>query len=201
MKQTEKITRICRVELQLTRVEEMAPQDGVIFVRLWGHYKGVYKMFRAMLLGLVAAGALCLASSIAAQDNEKGDKLDLEAKKVAEDYMNGVWKQKIEDVMKLVDVPFYWDGKENIKDRERLKSNIERLLKRDRSQTRFKSKAVYAFAKLPKEALRDEQWALLKKVLDETDRVVIFELSTSDDMPFIMIRIREGKMKVVGFDG
>lgn len=117
-------------------------------------------MFKSSCISVVVAVLLWLGLGAYAQD-KAADKRDLLAKQVAEAYMRAVWKQDVEAVMKCVDVPFFWDGRRNIDEVPTLKNEIQRILNRDRSGTTFKVKAVYSFAELPKETLKDEHRELL----------------------------------------
>jgi hypothetical protein len=134
----------------------------------------------------------------AREKKDEADERDRQALMAADRFMKAVWKRDLEEVMKTVDLPFFWDGVENIKDRENLKSKLQRLVGRDRSKIEYKVRAVYPFAEWAEKAsLRTKDHELLKEVLDKTDRIVVFGL-TKDGIE-IAVRVRGNEAKVVGF--
>jgi hypothetical protein len=113
-----------------------------------------------------ALGIMCLASVAnrlyAQEKNKKLDKTDLLAKDVAEQFIKAVWKQDMDASMKTVEVPFFWDGVENIQDVDSLKLNMTSLLRKDRSKIPFETKTVYVFGKLPDGSFNKQDLDLLE---------------------------------------
>ncbi len=158
-------------------------------------------MPKNLFLSLFAVGILPFTSALLAQ--EKVDKHDVLARETADQFIK-VIKSDIEAVMKMVDVPFCFP-RENIKDRETLRTKLESLVRRNqesKANVECKVQAIYSFANLEKKLkLPERDHKLLKEVLEKTDRVVIYTLITNpprDDRAAVFVRIREGKAKVVG---
>ncbi|MBI2808533.1 MAG: hypothetical protein HYX68_26395 [Planctomycetes bacterium] len=156
------------------------------------------------ILGL-AFGCHVLSTSANAGGKDKKEpakgsdaKIDKLATATAEGFMKAVWKQDIDAVMKTVDLPFFFDGVENLKDRDVLKRKMERLINRDRSKIEYKLKIQFRFKDFsPK--LTKKSRTLLKDVVADNDRVVVFSVSVSDDLIGVFTRVRGGKASVVGF--
>jgi hypothetical protein len=139
--------------------------------------------------------------SVAAKD--KADKRDMLAKTAADEYLKAIQSQDLDAVMKMVDVPFFVPrSKENIKDRESLRSEMELLVKRDQRGVKVKVEAIYSVANFVEKfklgaGVRDR----MKEVAEAADRVVVYTLITEpkrDDRAAVLVRIRDGKAKVVG---
>ncbi len=145
----------------------------------------------------LAVSGLALARGSAAAKEER-DKADIQAKEVAAQFMKAMKAEDSQAVMKVVEVPFFWDGKKNIKDRQEMERNFARVFEeKDLTQIEYTIKAVHTFGKLPENLLNEKDKGLLKEVLDKDDRIVLVALKR--DGLAIMVRFREGKAKVVGF--
>ena len=68
-----------------------------------------------------------IVATLPAQEKGKPDKGDQQAKEVAEQFLKALSQPDLEAVMKTVDIPFCLQGRENIKDRERLKKIVDRM--------------------------------------------------------------------------
>ena len=160
-------------------------------------------MIASFYAACLTAGVVMIFGSIAvldAQEKPKLDKQDLIAKDLAERFLKAVWKQDLDATMQLVDVPFFWDGVENIEGRDALKGKIAGLLKRDRSKIPFETKAVHTYGKLPQGFLNNKDGKLVDKILDKNDRIVHIEFKPPGrDGIGIMVRLRADQAKVVGF--
>jgi hypothetical protein len=155
-------------------------------------------MTNKLSVGLLVAALPWLAGNAAAQEKGKPDKRDLQAREAAERFMEAVWRRDLEAAMKGVDVPFFWDGVENVQGREELKKRLERVVKKDRGKVGYKFQAAYSFGEFAKK-MTGKGRKLLGAILQDTDRVVVFTFSDRDDRIGVMVRIREGKARVVGF--
>jgi hypothetical protein len=155
------------------------------------------RMFKPLAMMLVGtAGLAWLAVGAAAED--KGDKADAQSKEVVEQFMKALKAETTEAALKVADVPFFWDGKEVIKEREELKKAFAQVFaEKDLTQIEYTIKEVSTLEKM-REKLSEKERELLKDVLEKDDRVVFVELK-SDAFLAVMVRIREGKAKVAGF--
>jgi hypothetical protein len=159
------------------------------------------KRFQMVTVGEVfclCAASLALVSDIAAQDKDKPDKRDLQAKAAAEQFIKAITKpESIDAIMLTVDVPFFFDGTENIKDRERLKKKIEPFLTPNPDQLEFKVRSILAFGSLPENIISQKDHQLLKEILDTTDRIVL--CFAERQVIALAVRVQENNVKVVGF--
>lgn len=153
-------------------------------------------MVKTLSLALFAWCAIQLAPFLPAQ--EKADKRDALAREAAEQFAKAMLKgDDIDALMKAVDVPFFFDGKEVMKDRERLKKNLESLLNPTTAPPECKVWAVFPFASVPKGVFAAEDDELLKAVIGKTDRVVLLHLPRRALV--IAVRTRDDGAKVIGF--
>jgi hypothetical protein len=143
--------------------------------------------------GLVLGVVLSLsASSVAAQDKKADDK----AKEIHGQFVKAIKAKDLDGMMKLVDVPWIGFSKEVIKDEKDLKKALKGFLDsiEDPAMVKADIKEILSYAKF-REKFKDKKEAL--KLLDvlkltNDDRVIV-EASAA-----IIIRIRDGKAKVVG---
>ncbi|MBI2803923.1 MAG: hypothetical protein HYX68_02955 [Planctomycetes bacterium] len=155
-------------------------------------------VFVIVCLGILVD--IVLVNALVGQEKQKLDKRDRMAKDAAEEFIKAIWKQDLSATMKTVDVPFFWDGVENIKDRDALAARLKTMLRRDRSKIPFKTKAVFTFGKLPENSVSKRDLALLKAILDKSDRLVLIEfMPPGRDGIMIAVRFRGEKARVVGF--
>lgn len=92
--------------------------------------------------------------------------------------------------MKIVEVPFFWDGVKNIKDREELKEGFAKVFaEKDLTQLEYTIKEIHAFAK-GVEKFREKDQKLLKEIMSRDDRIVLVALKR--DGVAVVVRIREG---------
>jgi hypothetical protein len=169
-------------------------------------------MLPRILAVLATLGALWLASPSVAQ--EKTDKLDEQAKAVAEKFTRAfVVDMKVDDVMKLVAVPYIYfsaDPKEEKKPQVLNKADDVRkqflaAMEAKKPLTgKLTFKEVIAYEKLATEEKPPEK---LRKALDEvlkkTDRIVKVRLGEKEDGSFAevitLVSWRDGQPKVVGY--
>lgn len=131
----------------------------------------------------------------------ESDKLDAQAKAIALEFLKALKAEDVGAVMKLVETPFFWDGKENVADREELKRqwvaafDLKKLM-----EIEYEVKETVALADL-EVGLGSKGRELLNQVLDKTDRIVIMSLTVGSrkDGIAVMVRLREGQANVAGF--
>jgi hypothetical protein len=150
---------------------------------------------RAAFAALIMAAGVCVVP--AAPPIQKADMADTQAREVVEQFMKAMKAENVDAVMKTVDVPFFWDGVMNIKDQGDLKRHFAEVFEdKDLSQLKYTIKEVHTFAAM-REKMDKKELVLLKDVLDNKDRVVVVSLPR--DGIAVMVRLRDGKAKVVGF--
>ncbi|HYT91021.1 MAG TPA: hypothetical protein VEL76_20080 [Gemmataceae bacterium] len=140
-----------------------------------------------------------IVATLPAQETEKADKADKgdqQAKEAAEQFLKALLKPDLEAVMKTVDVPFCLQGRENIKDHERLKKLLESFLAPALAKWEYKAGAVAAFGSLPENIFSESEHKLFKEILTKTDCIVLFPLPRRATA--IAVRVEETKARVVG---
>ena len=149
---------------------------------------------RSLSLVIAALGALALAGGTVAQ--EKPGTNEALARAAVDQYMKAVKAKNLDDIMKTVDVPFYMDGKKNIKDQDELRKLCAKL----EAHASYKIAIAYPYEELRTKLSKQDQ-ELLKEVLAKGDYVLILEVVTANggmERATIAVKIREGKAKVVG---
>lgn len=138
---------------------------------------------------------------LVATDGLAQDKRDAQAKEAIHQFMKALTAQDIDATMKVVDVPFFWDGVENIKDRAVLKAGLEKIFARNRLKgLEYDLKEMWTFAKLPENMLHTKDRKLVGVILEPTDRVaLVLWRPPGRDGLVVLIRLREGAVKIVGF--
>ncbi len=152
-------------------------------------------LHKTLFLALFAAATAWLSWGIVAQEKGKTDKRDLQAKQAAEQFMNAITKpEDIESVMKAVDVPFFFDGRE-IENRDQLKTILQSIID-EASGIQHNVRAVSNFGSLPEMVFSDHDHKVLEKILEKQDRIVFFQVQRR--VIAIAVRIKENKAKVAG---
>jgi hypothetical protein len=155
--------------------------------------KHMFKMLSSLVM--IGAGLAWLAAGVAAQ--EKADKADTQAKEAAEQFMKAMTAEDVERVIKAVELPFFWDGVQIVKDRDDLKKRFAKVFEeKDLIGIEYNIKEVHTLAKY-QEKLSAKDRDLLTEVLGNADRVVV--VAVKREGIAVMVRIREGKAKVAGF--
>jgi len=158
-------------------------------------------MIKQLVLAIFAAGVPCFALGVSGQDQDKPDKRDLLAKEATERFVKALIAEDVGAVMKVADVPFFWDGRQIVQERDKLRVEFERVFARkDLTQLQYEIKECHAFDKLPKNAFSESDRKLLGGILENSDRIVLvmWKAPARDGMA-IAVRIREGKATVAGF--
>lgn len=136
------------------------------------------------------------ATTFAASDQ------DAVVKTAVQKFLQGREDRNLDDVMKVVDVPWYHDNKSVITDRQELQAEFHRLLSRkNRTKTTSEIKRILPFSQV-RSQFTEDQLRMLDAVLAPTDCVVLIAvqeagLDRSRIMP-IFVRLRDGQAKVVG---
>lgn len=131
----------------------------------------------------------------------ESDKLDAQAKEAALEFLKALKAEDVEAVMKVVDTPFFWDGKENVTDREELKRKWVAVFD-DKSlmETEYEVQEASAVGDSHFD-LAAKHRELLNEILGKSDRIVVASLTIGSRKSGIavMVRFREGKSGVAGF--
>lgn len=131
----------------------------------------------------------------------ESDKFDAQASAAALEFLKALTMEDVEVVMKLVQTPFFWDGKENVADREELKRKwVDAFGKKQLTEIEYEAKETTTLADSEVD-LGPKGRELLNQILDKTDRIVVVSLtigSRKDGMA-VMVRLREGQASVAGF--
>ena len=144
----------------------------------------------------LAAVCLILASmaGAASADDASDDKL---AKEIHGQLYKAIKAKELDGVMKLVDVPWFGLGKEIVKDEKELKKRFKELLDsiKDTSELKSEVKEVLSYSKARDKFKKQKNlFKLIEELkLTENDRVIIQASNAA-----VLVRIRDGKAKVVG---
>jgi hypothetical protein len=152
---------------------------------------------------LSTAAAMLLLSSFAgpSQADDSTDKL---AKDAVEQILKAYKASDINAIMEAVEVPWFHNGKEVIKDREQLKREFHKELSREKDRAALQHKITDCVSyKTVRDKLRDEERKLADEVVKEDDRVLLVRIGKDvakdqGDKVAFLVRIRDGKAKVVG---
>jgi DNA polymerase III delta prime subunit len=148
--------------------------------------------FNAWGLGTACLIIVAAAGPAVAADADT----DKQAKEIYGQLFKAIKAKDLDGVMKLVDVPWFGLGKDVVKDEEEVKKRFKEFLDRikDTSELKVDIKEVMSYAQF-REKHKDKKDLL--KLLDELkltkeDRVLqVFQAA-------VLVRIRDGKAKVVG---
>lgn len=161
---------------------------------------------------LIAAGivmsawliSVAAASAAPAPPPVDADKL---AKEAAEQFVKAVQVEDIESLVKIMDVPFFIHGG-IIKDQDELREIFADLFQeKNMTQLNFQIKEVQTYEKIEEEwkKKKDKDGDDIKKLnLGKGDRIVILTVTAPqgrEERTLLLVRIREGKVKVVGLRG
>lgn len=130
------------------------------------------------------------------------DKAEKQVKEVVEQFMKACIAEDLDAVMKLVDVPWYSKGKVT-KNLGEVKEMFKEVFDdKDAAGTTFEIVQVLIYPKA-RDLLKEKSRKPLDEVLGKNDWVVILKLTIpnkpqNDDKLGILVRVREGKTKVVG---
>jgi hypothetical protein len=139
----------------------------------------------------------CVLPARHAIAQEKEDPADAQAKEAAKQFMQAMQKEDADAMLKVVGVPFFWDGVKNIADREELKGSFAQVFaEKDLTKLEFSIKEVRTVDKAGG-LLNEKQRELLAKVVEKTDRIVL--VAVEDEGMAVMVRRRKDKSEVVGF--
>ena len=154
---------------------------------------------------MVVSALVVLVPMLAFLPPVRGDDAqDMLAKKAFEQFMQAYKASDIEALMEAVDTPWFHNAKEVIKDREQLKREFHKELGREKDRAGLQHRITDCVAyKTVREKLREEERKLAEEVLKEDDRVLLVRIGkvvTGDqgDKVAFLVRIRDGKAKVVG---
>lgn len=143
---------------------------------------------------ILAVGVSCVVIPVP-KDRDRTDK---QAKEAAEQFVRALKAEDAKEAAKLSDLPYFWDGEGVIRDRGELEAAFARVFEgKDLTRCEFQVKGVHPAAMLPvlvPNRLRE----VARKVSKEIDGIVVVEVKRSDRL-LVLIRIRFGKTKVVGF--
>jgi hypothetical protein len=133
---------------------------------------------------------LSLLLAVETDESGKANPRDARSAEVAEAWLAAILRQDAEAAMKTASVPFVFDGRGTIKDRDKLRSSLSRLF--PQSRVNCKLHGTYQFDALPKSAFEDR--IALEEVLGKTDHVVVFQLARRG----IAVAVRSKEGTIVG---
>lgn len=146
---------------------------------------------------LLAAAAALMWFAAGASAADKADKADTQAKKTAERFLKAMKAEDVQGILKVVEVPFFLDGKKVIKNREVLKNSFASIFaKKDLTQIEYEIKEVQTCATF-QEKMSEKERKMLNEVLNKNDRIVIITVKPRQRLA-VMVRIRDGKPFVAG---
>ncbi len=163
-------------------------------------------MLQKILAVLAMLGAFWLAAASGAQ--EKPDKLDEEAKAVAEEFTKSfLVEMNVDNVMKVVAVPFYIrkDKIDDVHKFDDVRKHFSAVLaKKPQAIKGLAIKKVTSCEKmLTDKKIEGEMREVLEKGMKKTDRIVDMRTPVRDDGGYaevtILVAWRDGKVKVVGY--
>jgi tyrosyl-tRNA synthetase len=152
---------------------------------------------------VATAGAIFLFVTLT-EAGRADDAVDKLAKEAVEQILKAYKASDINAIMATVDTPWFHSGKEVIKDREQLKREFHKELSREKDRAGLQHKITDCMAyKTVRDKLKGEEQKLADEVLTEEDRVLLVRIGkdvTGDqgDKVAFLVRIRDGKAKVVG---
>jgi hypothetical protein len=128
----------------------------------------------------------------AAADGAKEEQL---AKAAATQFFKALNAKQLDDLMKVADVPWWSGDEELVKDRDELRKIMREVLD-NLGEHKFPTEVtqVLTYAEARKKIEDAKTLAVLDKLLDRKDRIVVF----GKDEHGLLVRIREGKARVIG---
>lgn len=154
------------------------------------------------LCALILVGASAIASlGDAAIVNGNVDKRDSEARRVVKQFMTALVAKDIGSVMKVVAVPFFLEGRKNIKTFEELRKEFTNAFERgDPTTIKYVVGEVLVFSAVQKRGSGKVR-ELLEEALDEDDRwvEVTMSMQAKQERMAVLVSFRNGKVRVVGF--
>jgi hypothetical protein len=135
-----------------------------------------------------------VTASGAADDPPKEERL---ARDAATRFIKALNAKRLDELMKIADVPFWSGDEELIEDRDELRKLLKEAVEGMGDRT-FPTEVtqVLTYAEARKKIEDAKTLALLDKLLDRTDRLVGF--GKDGGAPGVLVRIRNGKARVVG---
>src|SRR5262245_21257945 len=130
------------------------------------------------------------------------DKAEDQAKEVVGEFVKAVKAKDLDEVMKVAGVPWFADGKHVIKDADELKKYLKSRLDGVTNPERIPSDVVRVerWDKFPR---REKLDAEAQKMVDDVvgkDGLVVTLGRDGKDVGAILVRVEDGKAKVVGVE-
>jgi hypothetical protein len=158
-------------------------------------------MIRRRIVGVLSAALLVV---VFLPPLHADDSPDMLAKAAVEQLLKAFKASDINAIMEAVDTPWFHNGKELIKEREQLKREFHKELSRDKDRAGLQHKITDNVTyKSVREKLREEERKLADEAIKEDDRVLLVRIGKDvsgdqGDKVAFLVRIRDGKAKVVG---
>lgn len=137
------------------------------------------------------------STTSAASDQDKDEKRDAKASAAVEQFLRSLRAKDLDSLMKVLDVPFFLDGRKIVTDRAELRKEFSELLAdKDFSKLVWKIKEVKTHEEMKgKLAKKDAQ--MLKDIVQNDDLVVHVILNERDGA-LLFVRFRAGRVQIVG---
>jgi len=148
------------------------------------------------MLVLAALATFLCAPAVRAQD-----KTEAQVKEVVGQFTKAVKGKDIVNLMRVQEVPFFFDGKRNITELDELRKLWTGVLeKKDLAQAEFQIEEIQVFEKA-QERFSEKERELLKDVMKKDDRVVrlsVLQKGKTTEGLRLLVRLKDGKAKIVG---
>ena len=150
-----------------------------------------------MTYSLCFSYLLFTASPVAAADASEA-----QARAAVQDFLSAREGRNLDDLMKVVDVPWYHDRKSVITERNELQNEFHRLLSRkNQAKVRYELRRLSSYQELRDRFTEDER-RMIDQVITPKDMIAFITVSAVGadrlDVLLLLVRLRDGHGKVVG---
>jgi hypothetical protein len=150
---------------------------------------------------------MVLASSLLlAPEPPVKDTADEQVREVVGQFIKALQAKDGGALMKTVDVPWFHDGKEVLRDRDKLKGEFEKIFQeKNLGELRFEIDQVLTYARLLEQfgdKVRENDRKLMDEVVSKDDRAVLLSVSKpgrdGKEKVLLLVRTTKGAPRVVG---
>jgi hypothetical protein len=157
-------------------------------------------LFRLAAWYVMAGVVCCWPAAVQA-----ADKADEPAKEIVTQFARAVKAENLDEVMKLVEVPWFHDSFDKIlRNRDELRKELRMAFdERDFTSMTFEISRVDPYQQLRDKAPNEEERKVLDEILGKDGRVVTLEVVLEGEKRTVRIGVRtqDGKARVVGVKG